>query len=56
MELEDSVLRQTGQRYKDKCHVLYSCAKTKNADLREERLVISKEQKQRKDQITGPKI
>lgn len=45
MELEDSVLSQIGQKYKDKCQVLYSYAKTKNADLKEERLVISKEQK-----------
>lgn len=45
MELEDSVLSQIGQKYQDKCQVLYSYAKTKNADLREEKLVISKEQK-----------
>lgn len=45
MELEDSVLSQIGQKYKDKCQVVYSCAETKNADLREERLVIGKEQK-----------
>lgn len=38
-------LSQIGQKYKDKCQVVYSCVETKNADLREERLVISKEQK-----------
>lgn len=45
MELENLVLSQIGQKYKDKGQVLYLCAETKNADLREERLVVSKEQK-----------